>query len=282
MFSCHLKSVSPRLSRTELFIQIFLTDVKLIGEHLSLIMKTLEEHCLGIEGITAALQRLLDLGVGLAEVFKLQLKGTATEELFIEMLREKYCGNKIVEVVDQFLGTAVCNMIPLCLIANTEEKIPLDYLGLMFKGGELTQRQAAVVGFVVIQHSFEKVISKIVELWESRESELDMLRGTLMVRVIYLAFCEYEKSSMMAKIGGGINLNNINGSALSGTIPLGAIKPDRLFEEFKLALTRILSEIKISEECLPLKIELLGLCGENVEMTRRIKALQKLFQLPVE
>ena len=69
-------------------------------------------------------------------------------------------------------------MIPLCLIANTEEKIPLDYLGLMFKGGELTQRQAAVVGFVVIQHSFEKVISKIVELWESRESELDMLRGT--------------------------------------------------------------------------------------------------------
>ena len=38
----------------------------------------------------------------------------------------------------------------------------------------------------------------------------------------------------------------------------------------------------MNECCLPLKVELLGLCGENLSMTKRIKYLQTLFQKPLE
>jgi hypothetical protein len=39
---------------------------------------------------------------------------------------------------------------------------------------------------------------------------------------------------------------------------------------------------KLAEECLPIKIELMGVCGQNLAMTKRIKDLNILFQFPIE
>ncbi len=71
MFSSHIKIAPPQESKSELFIQTFLTDAKLIGEHLNLIIRTLEDHCLGIAGLRSALQRLLDLGIDSRELLRL-------------------------------------------------------------------------------------------------------------------------------------------------------------------------------------------------------------------
>jgi hypothetical protein len=69
----------PRQSKAELFIQTFLFDGALASQHLGLILRTLEEQYLGIDGVRAALSRLLELGLNLHELAKLELKGTRTE-----------------------------------------------------------------------------------------------------------------------------------------------------------------------------------------------------------
>ena len=83
MFNCHIKNVSLLRSKSDLFIQIFLNDATLISQQLGLILQTLEDQCLGIDGLRAAICKILDLGVGIETILKLELKGSKTEELFI-------------------------------------------------------------------------------------------------------------------------------------------------------------------------------------------------------
>jgi hypothetical protein len=83
---------------------------------------------------------------------------------------------------------------------------------------------------------------------------LDPERNFFVVKAFYFSLCECDKSTMLAKLIATLNLNSINGSPQSSTIPTGIIKPDKLTSEDKAIVTRILNESNISECALPLKI----------------------------
>ena len=94
IFNCHIGSVTLTRSKAELFSQVFLNEIDLINLQLPLILQTIDDQCLGIDGIRTTLNRIIDLEVNLEQIFKLELKGTRTEEIFSELLKEKY-SNKI-------------------------------------------------------------------------------------------------------------------------------------------------------------------------------------------
>ncbi len=49
------------------------------------------------------------------------------------MLKERYCGSRITEIIEAFLAGPTSNMIAPCLLANSDNSIPIDYLSLLFK-----------------------------------------------------------------------------------------------------------------------------------------------------
>ena len=67
------------ISRTALFVKTFLNDKTLIQQQLGLILQSIDDQALGVDGISIALKKLIDLGLNLEELFKLELKGTKTE-----------------------------------------------------------------------------------------------------------------------------------------------------------------------------------------------------------
>ena len=67
----------------------------------------------------------------LHSILKLELKDTRTEEIFLELLKEKY-SNKICEVADAFLNSPAKNMIAPFLFANADQNLPVKYANLLF------------------------------------------------------------------------------------------------------------------------------------------------------
>ena len=118
-------------SRTTLFVKIFLNDKTLIQQQLGLILQSIDEQALGVDGIVTALKKLLDLGINLEDMFKLELKGTKTEEIMLELLKDKYNQN-ITPIAESFLSTPLGNMIAPYLFVHCEQPLPLSYLQLLF------------------------------------------------------------------------------------------------------------------------------------------------------
>jgi len=281
LFSHHLKIVNNlETPKTILFITTFLNDKTLIQQELGLILQSIDEQILGVGGIGTALFRLFDLGFNLEELFKLELKGTKTEEILLELLREKYKKN-IMPVAEAFLSSTVGNMIAPYLFVHCEQPLSLSYIKLLFEP-EMTQKQLVLVLFAVAHNYNEKLIASILEMWEERGVNLNASRTSFVIRIFYLSLCNSDKVSIYSKLGCILNLNTINGTPLLDSIPLGQARSDKLSFENKNKLTKLLTENKVNESCLPIKVELLGLCGENMEMSKRIKYLQNLFTQPID
>lgn len=84
LFNHHLKMITDfDKSKTTLFIKVFLNDKTLIQEQLGLILQSIDEQAWGVDSIGIALVRIFDLGISLEELFKLEMKGTKTEELLL-------------------------------------------------------------------------------------------------------------------------------------------------------------------------------------------------------
>ena len=64
-------------------------------------------------------------------------------------------------------------MIAPSLISNAIEHISVDKLNLIFKEGEITQKEVIVVAFTLIQFHEEKLLSKLMGLWENRNMGMD-------------------------------------------------------------------------------------------------------------
>jgi hypothetical protein len=136
--------------------------------------------------------------------------------------------------------------------------------------------------FAMAHNYSDKLYASILEMWEEKGNQMDANGTSFVMRAIYLSLCDSDKVSIYAKLGAVLSLNTINGAALLETIPLGHIRPEKLSFEHKVKLTKLLTEKKVNEACLPIKVELLGLCGENMEMSKRIKYLQNLFTQPID
>lgn len=176
-------------------------------------------------------------------MFKIEPSGSKTEELLLEMLKERYGGNKIAEVIEAFLTGPVSNLIAPCLLANSDS-VPEESLNLLFSDGDFSQKQAIVTAFALVHHHSGKLPSKLMTLWEESNRELSPERNSLIVRALYCSLCETDKSTMFAKIASSLNTTTINGPALPSTIPLGSLKPEKLNLEDKNLLAQILSEGK--------------------------------------
>lgn len=81
------------------------------------------------------------------------------------MLKERYCGSKITEIIEAFLAGPTCNLIAPCLLANSDNSIPIDYLSLLFKEGDFTQRHIVLIAFTLIEHHSAKLHVKLQDLW---------------------------------------------------------------------------------------------------------------------
>ena len=82
-----------------------------------------------------------------------------------------------------------------------------------------------------------------------------------MVRALYISLSQIDKNAVLSKICSSLNLSTINGSPVIESIPLASLRPAKINVEHKNKLTKLLNESKVNENCVPIKIELLGLCG---------------------
>ena len=58
--------------------------------------------------------------------------------------------------------------------------------------------------------------------------------------------CSIDKYSIYAKVSSELNLSKLNEKARFETIPVGTIKVDKVFPEYKTKMTKILAECKIN------------------------------------
>jgi hypothetical protein len=198
----------------------------------------------------------------------------------VELLKDKY-SSRVAEIADAFVSCPAANTLAPLLIANSSETLPAHYINLLFES-EFTQRHVVVAALALAQNHTAKVYAKILESWEEKYRTIDSKQNSFALRALYLSLCGCDKNMILAKIGAVLSLSNLNGPPILETIPLATIRPDKLAFDHKARLTKLLSDVKVSENCLPIKIEMLGICGENMEMTKRIKYLQNLFLQPVE
>ena len=84
-----------------------------------------------MEGLLAAAQRIVSLDLELSDVFAVQLAGTKSEELLLELLKEKYSRTAITDVVEAFLSNEAGNLIAPYLLASSQQPVPLEYLALI-------------------------------------------------------------------------------------------------------------------------------------------------------
>lgn len=59
---------------------------------------------MSIDGLRSAINHILNSGISLKDIFKLEPQNNKTFELLLEMLKERYSGDKISEVIQVFLS----------------------------------------------------------------------------------------------------------------------------------------------------------------------------------
>lgn len=126
---------------------------------------------------------------------------------------------------------------------------------------------------------------KIIKGWENYHKSgtvISLIRSCHFVKIIYMCLSDCDKNLCYSRIYGTLDLNTINKAGQLGTYTLGHLNSSKLTPGFQTILSGILMNTpKLGEDCLPLQTELLGICGENFPMTRKIKDLNALFQLPI-